>query len=142
MKFVIRPLVGVGPVEFNMARASVYAALGDPEYRNGNRECFLSGLMIDFDEAGTVEFIEMARSEKFFADFDGQNLHGITANDAVALISKYSELQEDDAEAGYSYIYPKLQISLWRSILPENVSDENGKYFEAIGAARDGYFDA
>ena len=123
-----------------MTRANVYAVLGAPEYKNGKRECFISGFMIDFDDEGIVEFIEMAKSEKFVADFHGQNLYGITANEAVELISKYDKLQEDNTESGYSYIFPKLQLSLWRGTMPEDEIDEDAKYFEAVGVARCGYF--
>ena len=141
MNLEIEPLIGFGSVTFNMTRASVYAVLGAPEHINGNSECFLSCLMVDFDEAGIVEFIEMARSKKYVAVFHGHNLHGISANEAVELISRYDKLQENDTESGYSYIFPQLQLSLWRGTMPEDESDEDGKYFQAVGVARDGYFD-
>jgi hypothetical protein len=140
MQFEIEPLVGVGPVRFDMTRADVYAVLGTPEYKNGNRECFLSGLMVDFDEAGAVEFVELANSEKFTATFHRQDLHTIPANDAVTLLSKYGKFKDDDPELGHSYIFPDLQMSLWRSTVQDDENDEDGKYFEAIGIARPGYF--
>ena len=142
MQFEIKPLIGVGPVRFNMTRDEVHSVLGEPESKHGNRECFLSGLMVDFDEIGKVEFIELARSTKFIASFHDKDLHSLLAEDAVAWVSTFGTLKTDIPEAGYSFVFPDMQISLWRGVLPEDENDDQGRYFEAVGAAREGYFDA
>lgn len=142
MNLNIEPLVGVGPIRFGMTRAEVHAALGMPERIDDRRECFLGGFMVDFDASGLAEFIEMAESDKFTVTFQDKNLHAVPAEELVKSLSAVAKIKEDDVELGYSYIFPELQISLWRGTIPESAQDEDGRYFEAVGVARKGYFDS
>lgn len=54
----------------------VVAVMGKPEHVHDNRHAYLSGFMVDFDDAGEVEFIELAQSQLFEATFHGLNLYG------------------------------------------------------------------
>lgn len=144
-RFQIQPGIGVGPVKLGMTRKAVHDALGKPEWLNKEREAFLGGFFVDFDKAGCVEFIELAESEQFKALFEGKCLHQIPAEDAVRLVSKFDKFDESNRELGHSYIFLKLQMSLWRGTKPEQDQDEDdpdGRYFEAIGIAVPGYFEA
>jgi hypothetical protein len=141
LAFEITPHVGVGPVKLGMQIHDVEAVLGKPEHVRDNRYSYLSGFMVDFDETGKVEFIELANSQLFQTTFNGINLHGVTATEAVNFVSEYDSYDRNDPEVGYSYIFKRLQLSLWRGTMPENEADDDGKYFEAVGVATDGYFE-
>jgi hypothetical protein len=72
-------------------------------------------------------------------------LHEITADEAVSLVSRFDNYDATNRELGYSYIFLKLQMSLWRGTMPENDQDEDdpdGRFFAAIGIAVSGYFEA
>jgi hypothetical protein len=142
MELTIDPLDGVGPIKFGMKRQDVHAVLGAPSATHDGREYFLDGVMVSFSADDCVEFVEMARSEKFIATYRGVNLHEMPADDAVNFICQDAAFDKNAPEPGYSYVFPALQISLWRGTLPESPDDEDGAHFEAIGLGKSGYFDA
>ncbi|MFO0810335.1 MAG: hypothetical protein U0746_17060 [Gemmataceae bacterium] len=132
-------------MKLGMTRQAVHDVLGKPEWSRNEREAFLGGFFVDFDKSGCVEFIELAKSEHFKALFEGECLHQLPADDAVRLVSKFDKHDETDREVGYSYIFLKLQMSLWRGTMPQqdqNEDDNGGRYFEAVGVASPGYFEA
>ncbi|MFM2476877.1 hypothetical protein [Celerinatantimonas sp. MCCC 1A17872] len=142
-KFEITPHLGIGPIKLGMTRAEVNTCFGKPEFSGNGRVGYLSGFMIDFDENDKVEFIELAKSNKFAAFYKGINLHSVTAKQAVACVENDDEYDKESPEQGYSYIFKKLQLSLWRGTIAQmddNDDAPNGVSFEAIGIAVDGYF--
>jgi hypothetical protein len=145
LHFDIKPGIGVGPVRLGMTRAGVHSALGTPEYTRGEREGFLSGFIVNYDSTGCVEFIELANSPRFIALFEGVCLHHVPAAAAVALVSRFDTFDPTGRELGYTYIFLKLQMCLWRSrIVNEedevDPDDTRGRSFEAVGIAVPGYF--
>jgi len=142
--FEILPLIGVGPVRFGMTRDGVHSLLGRPKTTRGSRrESFLGGFYVDYDDVGTVEFIEMASSDQFSLSYQGICLHRVTADEAVKFISRFDQFDESHPEHGYTFMFPKLQLSLWRGTVPEaeqEPDDMDGHYFEAVGIGRLGYF--
>ncbi|CAN5640849.1 hypothetical protein BH24ACI3_BH24ACI3_07930 [soil metagenome] len=142
--FDIIPKLSVGPVEFGMSRADVGIQIGLPVAVVTDREWHLDfGMAISYDSTGAVEFIELADSNLFKALLFGKCLHEVDAEGAVSFLKQFTPYDMNDPELGYSYIFHELQISLWRSVMPEEsqASDDlTGRYFEAIGVARDGYF--
>jgi hypothetical protein len=144
--FDIVPLNGVGPVKLGMTRNEVRSALG--ESPDGpildNREGFMRGFFVDYDDTGRVEFIELARSSFFRAVFRGHCLHDVPADEAIALVSKYDQFDATNKELGHSYIFLKLQLSLWRgtcATADQSLDDPDGRHFEAVGIAAPGYFE-
>lgn len=140
MKFEIEPHIGVGPIKLGMSRADVHAILGVPEYTHNEREGFLSGLMVDYDDNDCVEFIELANSNRFVAYFQDLPVHSTAADEIVSFLSQFTEYDKNDPELGRSFIFKDLQFSLWRSVLPEKDDDLDGRFFEAVGIAAKGYF--
>lgn len=141
MNYEIKPLVGVGPINLGMSKAEVESHFGKPEFEEEKRVCYFSSFMIDFDDDGKVEFIELGESEEYTTSLNGIDLHRVPAEDAVSIVGKSDKFDEDDPELGYSYIFKKIQMSLWRGSIPEDNEDEDGKYFEAIGIAQNDYFE-
>ena len=140
----IVPNVGVGPVRLGASREQVHSLLGPPsEEIRDRREMFFDGLFVDYDERGGVEFIEMSRSEVFSAEFDGVCLHDLAAESALAVVMRHAAVAAENPELGYSYIFPSLQLSLWRGTQPsvdQAVDDSEGRFFEAVGIGVPGYF--
>jgi hypothetical protein len=128
----VKPHMGVGPIELLMPRAEVHRIFGDPKWVRHEREAFLEGFFVDFDPAGHVELIELGKSRHFRALFHGVCLHEVPAEEAVSFVSRYGEYDINHPELGYSYVFPDLQLSLWRGT--------KDRSFEAIGVAVDGYF--
>jgi hypothetical protein len=121
MKFQIEPGIGVGPVKLGMSKDAVHAALGIPKSSRDGREGFLDGFFVDFDDAGFVEFIELAKSGDFTALFEGVSLHDLAADEAVQFVSRFDQFSNNNREHGYSFIFPKLQMSLWRGRFPKRI---------------------
>jgi hypothetical protein len=140
MELIIEPLIGVGPIKLNMSKEQVHAVLGPPDFSHGNREGFLSGLMVNFSQEGKVEFIELAKSERYVALLNGIDAHSWPASEVVELLAKQAAFDSADPELGYSYIFKDMQLSLWRSVMPESISDSEGRYFEAVGIGVRDYF--
>ncbi len=142
--FDIIPKTGVGPVNIGMSRVDVRDRLGLPVDIFRDREWhFDFGMAINYDATGRVEFIELANSKEFRALFFGKCLHEVGADEAVIFLESFARHDLSNPELGYSYVFPDLQISLWRSVIPEEsqaLDDLTGRYFEAVGVAGHGYF--
>lgn len=110
--YTIEPHAGIGPIRLGMSRNDVEAVFGKPQFEQDGRVGYLDGFMIDFDDAGRVEFIELANSPKFTATYRGKDLHALPADEAVEFVSHDDSFDQDDPEAGYSYIFKGLQLSL------------------------------
>jgi hypothetical protein len=140
----IQPTVGVGPIRFGMTRAEVRKHLGSPDGdEEDDREWYLEDLAIDFDVEGKVAFIEIAESENFRAVLNGECLHELDADSAVAHVERSAPYDANAPEPGYTYVFPLLQLSLWRPVVPDTTQDADdptGRRFEAVGVGPTGYF--
>ena len=143
-KFAIEPLVGVGPIKFGMTRKEVRKHIGKPDGKiDEDREWYLDGIAIDFDGDGRVAFIEIAESDSYQVLFNGKCLHTMKADAAVRHLEKSAPYDPENPELGYSYIFPSLEISLWRQAIPDEdqeKDDPTGRTFEAVGVGPSGYF--
>jgi hypothetical protein len=72
--------------------------------------------------------------------FHGCSFHEITADDAVRFVSQFAEYDRDRPDHGYSFIFPALQLSLWRPVMPSDVGDIHGHHFDAVGVGMEQYF--
>ena len=141
--FEIIPNIGIGPVKLGMDRSDVGTIMGSVEFSNDESDGFLSGFRVDYDINNKVEFIELAESNKYEAVFNGICLHHMPADEVVAYLSTLDTYNKEDPELGSSYTFKKLNMSIWRSSVPESnqpPTDADGRYFEAVGIAVEGYF--
>ena len=108
---------------------------------NKRVDCYYdAAFQIFFDEEEKIELIEISRDENIKAIFMGKNVLEVAASDLIKEISQYFVIDESDKEFGYSFIFPEIELNFWRPIIPENETDEDGKYFSTVGIGRKGYF--
>ena len=128
-----------------MTREAVRETFGTPEHTaRDRRDWFLGGFVVDYDAGGLVEYIETALSPEFEAVFDGESLHRLNADAAVAHVGRHGTYDDQLPDLGYSYIFPGLQLSLWRPTVPapgRPRDDPEGRRFHAVGIAGRGYFE-
>ena len=142
--FVVDPLKGVrGSVQFGMSREEARAALAPASADLFSRGAaavdgfYGSTLQVSYDPEGRVEFIEFARGSRVL--IDDYDLFGAEAESVIEHLKKKEELDAHDSEPGYSYCFPRIELSFWRSVIPEDGS-EDGRYFESAGFGCAGYF--
>jgi hypothetical protein len=143
------PHLGVGPVKLGMTREEVHRVMPSP------CESFLKGLNSEhrtdaFHDSGfqvfyggggpVVEYIELSGEAGFRVLYRGVDVFATLADQVVAHVSGDAAFDPTDAELGYAYIFPDLDLSLWRAVLPETPEDPEGREFSTIGIGVAGYY--
>jgi hypothetical protein len=149
MKYEVNPLIGVGGVKLGMSRADVRSIMKayprtfrktstskheTDAWHNSGLQVFYGG------EVPTVEYIELSRDSGIVALYRGIDVFNTEASRLIKKISEDDTYDASDPERGYSYLFPKLEMSLWRPIKPKSLEDEEGKYFSTIGVGVAGYY--
>jgi len=148
MRFEVKPLAGVGPALLGMTREQVRAAMGVPArpFRKGIKgpdvDGFLESAFQVFYEADrpVAEFIELSRGGPVEPWLNGLTVFETPAEDLISRLSQTWAIDDRDPEQGYSYIFPAVELALWRPTLPEDDSDPEGRYFSTVAVAVKGYF--
>ncbi|MEZ4687110.1 MAG: hypothetical protein R3B47_13895 [Bacteroidia bacterium] len=144
--YEVEPLRGIGAIRLGMARTEVRTAMSETPDVSGSRNHVDNfhdgGLQVFYDLDDKVEFIEMLRGAGLSAITQGIDVFAHTAKDVLKIITKISEYNQDDLEVGYSYVFPDLELSLWRPNIPKSDLEEDGKYFSTIGIGVQGYYSA
>jgi hypothetical protein len=97
------------------------------------------GVQVNYDADGRAEFIEFGRVPGLEVVLGGLDLLSADAGMLVRALSANSRLAAS-AEPGYSFVFPDIGVSLWRSTLPEAADDPDGQRFDSAGVATVGYF--
>ena len=146
MDFDLLPLIGAGPIRFGMSRAEVAAAIGaDPLCFTRSAggppvDSFMDGgVQVNYDTAGQVEFVETGRVLGLNVTLGGLDVFGMDADSLISALGADNRLAPS-AEPGYSFVFPDIGVSLWRSIQPDGDCDAEGRRFEAVGVSAAGYF--
>ncbi|WP_334077446.1 hypothetical protein [Paenibacillus sanfengchensis] len=120
----IVPGESIGTVKIGMTQTQAEAAMMSYD-----------GLNISYDEDHKVDFIEIGygANDQFkcvYGDFD---LFNTKASELVSMIDQISPYDRNEPEIGYTYKYPKIGLSLWRStILTEEDLQED--WFKELSA--------
>ena len=161
-EFIIIPLEKAGPVSLGMKRQEVRDALNVPvrsfkktSTSAATTDGFLeNAFQVFYDENDCAEYIELSHSGLFIAFYKGVSVFETEADDLVALVSQDASVDLNDPELGYTFIFPTLELSLWRASLPETDEDEEyedeeyedeekpGLFFDTIGIGKRGYYSA
>ena len=149
LSYEVIPKIGIGPVRLNMTREEVRRVMAEkpfPFYKTRNSryetDAFHRNSFQVFydDDKPHVDYIELSGNEAYTVLYSGMDVFGTEADELVALISQHAALDENNEELCYSYVFPELELSVWRSIIPESSDDEDGQYFSTIGIGRVGYY--
>ncbi len=138
--FDIWPQTSVGPIRLGISLDEFLAKFGPPKLIRDNRYEYLPGFFVDVDQNNHVEFIELGASSEFIAHFKGFDVHRTSAKEILKLFESEDGFDRQEPDLGQSYIFKKIQISLWRNVMPENENDEDGRFFDAVGIAVPQYF--
>lgn len=143
--FHVRPLVGVDEIHFGASRAEVFRALGSctasfkksPSSAHPTDAWLNNGFQVFYSGAEpVVEFIELSGGAGFEVMLFGQSVFSTEASLLVSLIKEHALLDSKDPELGCSYIFPSLELSLWRP----TIQAPEGHFFSTVGIGNHGYF--
>jgi len=143
--YEVEPLKGIGEIGLGMDREDARKAMPETPDVSGARDHVDNyhdgGMQVFYDKDNKVEFIELLRGSGFSAIAQGIDIFSHSAKEVLNVITEVSEYNQDDLEVGYSYVFPDLELSLWRPNIPED-DEEEGKYFSTIGIGVQGYYSA
>ena len=147
-EIIVKPLESALGVKLNSSRIEVHNTIGIPTRIIENTDHYQNeDLMfsIDYDENNCVEYISISNplSNKFKVLYNNYNIFENTAEELIKKIESETifRYDRDDPEMEYSYIFNDLELSFWRSTLPESEDDNDGKFFETVGIGVKGYYD-
>jgi len=140
--YEVIPLKSIGPVLLGMPRDVVHSALGSsPDsfrktqaspyptdaWHNGSFQVSYSG------SEPTVDYVELSQSHDFSVFIADLSVFGTPTIELVKRIEQIAPIDATDPEYGYSFIFPALELSLWRPALEDLL-------FSTIGVGRLGYY--
>jgi len=141
----VDPLIGIGPVRLGMTRDEVLAAMGEQPrtfrktplstheadaFRGASFQVFYSG------DTPRVEYIELSRRAQMKPRYRGISVFETPAEQLVELISRDAPYDAARREIPDSYIFPTLELSLWRP----HGEGEAGRFFSTVGIGDRGYY--
>lgn len=141
----LRPLVGAGPVLLGAPREEVHRALGSPQrsfrktptsvhatdlWFDGRLQVFYAGM------EPYAEFIEFSAGGAPRPVAFGVRVLEVPAVEVVERLTERAQYDAKDPEIGYSYVFPALELSLWRP----DMEPPEGLTFQTVGIGVRGYY--
>lgn len=143
--FAVQPLVGVGPVHLGTSRNEVRRILGpcstsirkSPSSREATDAWFANGFQVFYaGEMPAVEYIGLSAGVGFSAMLFGHDVFTTPASTVVSLVQEHAAFDATDPELGSSYIFPSIELSLWRP----DCDELEGNFFATVGIGIRGYY--
>ncbi|NAX42326.1 MULTISPECIES: hypothetical protein [unclassified Vibrio] len=165
----VLPFKGVGKLKLGMSKEEIRKAVGSPadnipaHTSSGiafqESDYFLeSSIQVTYDqETGQANWIAINNNISSKVIFEEMDLFNSSVQDVVTHTESFGALDNNDSELGYSYTFPSLGLSFWRSSITEDLLQElaittdeedkecliqdieKSKYFEQISIAVRGY---
>lgn len=139
--YVVEPHGGVGPVRFSMSRAEVRTAMFavPTAFGRGTSDSPVDAwhdfvLQVFYDADDRVEYIEVERDEALQPVLYGQPVLTLSIDRALAHVCRHGDDQPDGDELPYAFVFPALDLALWRP----HAGEEDAACFAALGVAREG----
>lgn len=157
MTINIKPHEGINDINFGLDSKAVRLKLGAPEstkeqsfFQFGDINIpepktdyyFDNILQISYDENDIVEFIEIySKESNLEISIYGFSLNQVSAEEIISFLTLEKKLKYDEngEEFPYTYNFVDKDIIFWRQVLPEDDTDEDGKYFDSVGIGKIGY---
>src|SRR5262249_18707060 len=139
----------IGPVRLGASRGEVRTTMGSTPHRfmktrnaeHPTETWHDNAFQVHYrGSPPTVDFIELANSAAFRVRYKDIDIFGTRASELVARLSAETPYDPNHRELGYSYIFPAIELSLWRQVMPESDDDRVGQFFDAVGLGIAGYF--
>ena len=127
MKIEIYPLDKVVfdgvPVCFGVERSAVENAIGAGQLIGKRYYYYNNELAIDYNENGTVEFIEFLGGVEgsLQPTIYGVSAFGSDAEEVAELLKQKNDGEITDTEQGYSYSFSNISVGVYREIRPSNI---------------------
>ena len=131
------PHVGVGPVKLGMTREEVHRVMPGPRESfhkdsNDEYETQMPSTTADSRSSTVVRGLSWSisscpREASFRVLYRGVDVFATPADQVLAHVSGDAAFDPTDPELGYAYIFPDLDLSLWRPVLPETPEDPEGR---------------
>lgn len=140
--FEVLPLKGVGEVRFGSSREEVIRLLGPwsssakrtPQAVHPSDGWFNNGLQVYYSgQQPSAEYIELSCGCGLEAICFGLPVFSTPASKLIALLQDHAPFDTTDPELGFSYVFPSLELSLWRPAI-------EGQFFSTIGVGTNGYY--
>lgn len=134
----IIPLKSAGHVKLGMTRSEVFQTIGKPTRNLQQKDAYQTNdvfFSLYYDQNDKLEYIEYSGLGNAKILFNGIDIFKTPATDLIDQIVKQTGYQFDpnEKEIPYCYVFPELELSFWRPVVPENEHDEDGKYFMTVG---------
>jgi hypothetical protein len=143
------PHTRVGPVELGMSPGEIAKALGiPPDHFNKTTnsqwptDTFFGNVLQVFYSGRTpiAEYIEVSAGGELSPVVFGLEAFSTPASDVIRHITASHALGESGREAGYTFVFPDIDLSFWRPVMPQDDDDPEGKFFSTIGIGAAGYY--
>lgn len=139
--YVIEPHGGVGPVRFGMSRAEMRTAMPavPTAFGRGPAENPVDAwddfaLQVFYDADDRVEYIEVERDDALQPVLFGEAVLTLSVHQALAHVCRHGDDQPEGDELPYAYVFPALDLVLWRP----HAGEEDVGCFASLGVARQG----
>ena len=142
--FEVIPLQGVLPVALGMTRGQVHSELGrctssfqkTPASVQPTDAWFNNSFQVFYAADETVKYIELSSNKGFAVSCMGVSVFNTQVTSLIEHFEQHAEVDTSDPEHGFSFIFPSLELSLWR---PE-IEGRRALYFSTIGIGRLGCY--
>lgn len=149
-QWLVQPHIGVGPFRLDMSRQEFDRVFAEPpreiSSRNPDRPKRLIfgrwGVHVTLNRDEQAEEIGMGPESEVAFVFDGVDLLRSPANRALAAVRARAPYNTSHPEVGSLFIFPKLDMTLWRGYTPTGPNDRTpeGLHFRAATIARKGVY--
>jgi len=137
---VIEPGIGIGDIKLGMSKYEFEECIEAYTVKYQNKahdpDYFNYVFRVEYDTSGKIIFIEIPSgmiTTEFNCVFSGINVFNIKAEELVETIDRIAEYDRDQSELGYTYFFPELGLSLWRSRVFK-AGDEEEEWFKELCA--------
>ena len=99
-----------------------------------------NGFQVFFDANERVEFIELCKERWFGCTLFGLPILRTPASDVISELSSRFAFDPTRREFGYMFIFTRIELGLWRPVIPKSDKDRSGRFFATVGIGVSGYY--